>query len=343
MHYLIIYLLYSLTWILTYSPQEKGSIYPIAGNPECLECHADLMSGEYIHPVAETECTLCHESTGKDHPQAGVAGFSLTGDYPGICYQCHDDKNSLENVHTPVQDGYCSTCHSPHSSSNRSLIHSDFSENSCLDCHVLEMEDRTSNHGPALAGECINCHDPHQSDYPGMMKEGINDLCLSCHDRSQESGAGQTANIKAALTETNIIHDPIVNGDCIICHIPHASDYPMLLIGQYPTQQYTEATVDNFEICFMCHDSDIIMAETTEYATNFRNGTQNLHYLHIKGTRGRNCNLCHNAHGAPNKHIIESTVQYGQWAMPLKAVFTENGGSCATGCHKKLEYSRIIE
>jgi len=341
MYNIIIYL---FTLIISYS----NSINPViktetrSTQDKCIDCHGDIMSEQYVHPVAPDGCDLCHVSTGEGHPQAGVTGFNLTDEYPGICYKCHEDKNSKENVHYPVQDGFCGGCHSPHSSSNMSLILNDFSENSCLDCHVIEFEAGVSSHGPAITGSCTDCHDAHQSDYPRMIRSEANELCLGCHDREIEGKAGEIANIKACLNEGNMIHDPINNGDCIICHMPHYSEYPLLLIGQYPTQQYTDATVDNFEICFMCHDSEMISADSTENATNFRNGRKNLHYLHINGSRGRNCNLCHNAHGAPNQHIIEKTVRYGQWDMPLEVEFNENGGSCATGCHKKLEYSRII-
>ncbi|MCF8222565.1 MAG: cytochrome c3 family protein [Bacteroidales bacterium] len=310
---------------------------------ECNDCHSDLMAGEYLHPVAVNGCSLCHASTGEEHPGTDESEFKLVADYPQICYKCHDDKNSKEHVHYPVQDGYCASCHSPHSSSNKSLIHSNFSENMCTDCHYLEIEDKVSDHYPAKNGDCQDCHDPHQSDYRGVIKMEPNKLCLDCHSRAIETDNRYIPNIKATLSENNTIHDPIESGECTICHLPHAADYPRLLIGEYPTKQYTEAKVDNFEFCFLCHDSEMITADSTVYATNFRNGTQNLHYLHINGTKGRNCNLCHNAHGAPNKYIIEATVKYGNWDMPVEADFTENGGSCATGCHKKLEYSRVTE
>ena len=309
---------------------------------DCKECHSDIMAGEYVHPVAVDGCSLCHVSTGEEHPDTDVTGFKLTADYPQICYGCHDDKNSNENVHYPVQDGLCSTCHSPHSSSNASLILSDFSENSCMDCHVMDTESKKSKHDPAGSASCTKCHDPHQSDYPRMIRANVNDLCLDCHNESFKSDGREIQNIKATLSETNTIHDPITNGDCIICHLPHDSDFPRLLISEYPVRQFSEAKVENFELCFLCHDSEMITADSTEYATDFRNGKQNLHYFHINGSKGRNCNLCHNAHGAPNKHLIEETVKYGQWDMPMNAEFSENGGSCATGCHRRLEYSRVI-
>jgi len=308
----------------------------------CSECHIDLLENEVVHPIAEEGCEICHETTGAEHP-GEATGFKLTDSYPGLCYMCHDDKNQKENVHYPVQEGDCSGCHSPHSSSNKSLILDDFSENACLDCHYIETDDANIVHGPAGKGECQVCHDPHQTDYPGMIKKESKEMCLSCHNEDIKSDNGILKSIATVLVDGNTIHAPIANGDCIICHLPHSGDFPFLLIGAYPVQQYTEATVENFDLCFMCHDSDLMTADSTGYATNFRHGTKNLHYLHINGNRGRNCNLCHNAHGAPNSHILEETVLFGKWNMPMRLELTEQGGSCATGCHKRLEYNRTIE
>lgn len=317
---------------------EQGQDNP----PTCMDCHGDLFVDEVVHRVAEMGCELCHESTGVEHP-GDVSGFKLTATCPDLCHTCHDSKNNGLNVHSPNEEGDCLGCHSPHSSSYRSLILNDFSENPCLDCHYIEMDDVNSIHGPVMSGDCQACHDPHQSDHPFMMKQESKQLCLSCHDKEIETENKSIRSIAEALTEGNIIHDPITNGECVICHLPHSAEYPFLLIAEYPVQQYAKATIENFDLCFLCHDSDMLTVENTENATNFRNGTTNLHYLHIQGSRGRNCNLCHNAHGAPNDHILEETVLFGKWKMPMGLELTDVGGSCATGCHRRLEYSRVIE
>ncbi|MCK4993003.1 MAG: hypothetical protein KAS29_21040, partial [Bacteroidales bacterium] len=83
-----------------------------------------------------------------------------------------------------------------------------------------------------------------------------------------------------------------------------------------------------------------MLAEVTTTATNFRNGDQNMHFLHINGTKGRNCNLCHDMHGSPNEHLIADKVMFGNWEMPVGFKALENGGSCLTGCHAEKQYVR---
>jgi len=313
-----------------------------AGVNDCRECHADLFENSVVHPIMESGCQFCHTSTGEEHPGKGM-GFKLTDSYPGICYECHDEKNTMASVHAPVEEGDCSVCHSPHSSPYPSLILDLFSENACLDCHYIETEAAKSVHGPVRDGKCQTCHDPHQTDHAYQLKMESKELCLSCHDMEIQGEKRKVKDISAALIKGNVIHDPIKDADCMSCHFPHSGDFSYQLIGKYPIKQYADATVENFELCFLCHNDQLLTEEYTEVGTNFRNGTKNLHYLHISGNRGRNCNLCHNAHGAPNTHVLEDFVMFGKWKMPLELDLTENGGSCATGCHKRLEYNRIIE
>ena len=308
---------------------------------DCIECHADLIDNTVVHPITEQGCEFCHTPTGEEHP-GDKAGFTFDSPFPDMCYMCHDDKNKMSYVHSPVSEGDCSVCHSPHSSKYKSLIRDEFSDNACVDCHYIETKTATTVHGPVGEGRCQDCHDPHQSDYQFTIKKGSKEMCLSCHDEQITVGEREIESVADNLEKGQVIHEPIKSGDCTTCHSPHSGDYANLLIASYPVKQYAEATVENFELCFVCHDSELLTEETTRFATSFRNGNKNLHFLHISGNRGRNCNLCHDLHGAPNKHILQNTVMFGKWEMPLGLELTEHGGSCATGCHKRLEYSRII-
>ena len=309
---------------------------------KCIECHADLISNSVVHPIAEEGCELCHEKTGEKHPGKDQ-GFTIVEPYPDLCHICHDSKTARTHVHTPVKEGDCSGCHSPHSTNNSSLILDDFSENACLDCHYIEVDDIKTVHGPVGEGNCQACHDPHQSDQEFNLKKKLIDQCLTCHNQPVETPEKSLVAISELLVEGNYLHGPVDNGDCVSCHFPHSGEYAFLLIGEYPVEQYTDATVAKFDLCFMCHESDMLTEEYTTIATNFRNGNLNLHYLHIKGNRGRNCNLCHNAHGAPGEHLLEESVMFGRWEMPMGLELNENGGSCATGCHKRLSYNRNAE
>lgn len=323
--------------VMLYAFRNPGTA---ASQDNCMECHADLVQKKVVHPITETGCEFCHAATGEKHPGKNE-GFKLQASYPDMCTNCHDSKNTMESVHSPVEEGDCSICHDPHGSGYPSLILDVFTENACLDCHYVETEFVETVHGPVMDGNCQECHDPHQTHYEYQLKKERVELCMGCHSEEVESGDRKIRDISPALASGNVIHKPIKDESCSSCHTPHSGDYPYLLEAMYPVKQYAEATIENFELCFNCHNQELITEPETVTATNFRNGNKNMHYLHIQGNRGRNCNLCHNAHGAPNDHMLENAVMFGKWEMPMGLELTKNGGSCATGCHKRLEYSRV--
>ena len=50
----------------------------------------------------------------------------------------------------------------------------------------------------------------------------------------------------------------------------------------------------------------------TKGATGFRNGTQNLHAVHVNDkVKGRTCRACHAPHGADLPHLIRASVPFG--------------------------------
>jgi predicted CXXCH cytochrome family protein len=102
-------------------------------------------------------------------------------------------------------------------------------------------------------------------------------------------------------------------------------------------------TDTEFSLCFDCHDRDLLRYADTSFATNFRDGERNLHFLHVNDPqKGRSCTLCHAIHGADNPTLIAASVPFGQWQLPLKFVKTATGGSCSPGCHKPYAYDREV-
>ena len=81
--------------------------------------------------------------------------------------------------------------------------------------------------------------------------------------------------------------------------------------------------------------------QTTLELTDFRNGEDNLHYLHVKDdTRGRTCRACHATHASDLPKNIRETVPYGMWELPIGFKKTDTGGSCSPGCHLPKSYDR---
>ena len=83
----------------------------------------------------------------------------------------------------------------------------------------------------------------------------------------------------------------------------------------------------------------------TTTLTKFRNGDQNLHFVHVnKDERGRTCRACHEVHASKQKHQIRDAVPYGKTGYMLKVNFTQTatGGSCAQTCHLTRSYTNSV-
>lgn len=308
----------------------------------CAECHSSVIEGKVTHKAMNAGCDLCHESTGENHPLADVIGFKLVAEIPELCYFCHDDFTELKILHEPV--GNCLNCHSPHNSEEVKLL-TDNSQSICKSCHE-DIFDLAANslvpHKPSLAtGKCIDCHSPHSSTEKRLLVAEDRKLCLSCHNKTFITREGTISNIDLLLKNNKVEHSGL-DGGCSTCHLPHGSDFSKLLIDAYPGSNYANASYESFSLCFLCHDSDLLEAEFTSLATNFRNGETNLHFMHTKGVKGRSCHLCHNIHASSQEFILEESVKFGNWEMQMNFLLQDNGGSCLPGCHSRKDYSRII-
>jgi DmsE family decaheme c-type cytochrome len=137
----------------------------------CAACHTDVMARFRLpshHPVTEgvMSCTSCHD------PHSGER--ILLRSEVERCGSCHQAQRTPKAiVHPPVAEG-CSTCHNPHGSPNRRLLHM-AQPALCIQCHSI-ADNRHAVGGAArgsLSGavlrRCVGCHkaihgghmDPH--------------------------------------------------------------------------------------------------------------------------------------------------------------------------------------
>jgi predicted CXXCH cytochrome family protein len=213
--------------------------------------------------------------------------------------------------------------------------------NPCLGCHgdLMKLECR---HEPAEKG-CQSCHVPSGNTHPGSEKGFLpidrKKICLDCHISSQTRDGKPAAGVNQLIRTRKFLH-PALKGGCVTCHLPHSSSLPNLLNTPYPDGPYAPAVKDSFELCFQCHDSDLLEKEVTTTATGFRNGDQNLHFKHMHGEKGRNCTMCHEVHAADNEHLVAEKVLFGNWNLPVSFQVMENGGRCSPGCHEPKQYKR---
>jgi len=189
----------------------------------CLDCHAELSEKKVIHSIiADSDsCTMCHA---QDNPDLhGFDPFAANiGE--GVCSMCHGEFPGSGELHYPVADGDCLTCHNPHQSDLAALLTRPQGE-LCFDCHA-PFDSKQKAHAPVASGSCSDCHDPHRADQPSLLRAVEPELCFQCHGPFDASGSS---------------HMPVEFGECSSCHLPHVAAEPKLL------------SAPQKELCLQCH------------------------------------------------------------------------------------------
>lgn len=308
----------------------------------CNSCHTDVASKKHVHgPAAAGACDSCHTS------HTSKFDNLLTNEGNALCFDCHTDMqrqlNTVKFKHEAVE-GNCLDCHDSHSSDfvmQTKLSPADL----CLSCH----EDDIKNSKNAMyqhtvvtdAAACLNCHTAHGSQLADLMKSQETEICMDCHAKPVQTPQGRKV---AAVAEVNdpktIKHGPVREGNCSGCHQSHGSDISRLLSKEYSPAFYQDYEAQKYELCFTCHDQQLVQTAEARGLTGFRNGEQNLHFVHVNREKGRNCRSCHSTHASPNELHVRDTVPYGNWVMPIAFVRSETGGTCTPGCHRKYTYDR---
>ena len=87
-------------------------------------CHGSLFKLSELHPPFEDDCTNCHELKAEEakHPENPGQEYTIGDEVPTLCYNCHDEKGTKQNIHSPVEEGDCTTCHSPHGSNSEYFL-----------------------------------------------------------------------------------------------------------------------------------------------------------------------------------------------------------------------------
>lgn len=309
----------------------------------CVDCHNKIITKRFIHIPSKESCMDCHQATGKPHPSEDVEGFKLVEKIPQLCFKCHENKYQLKNIHKPLSDGDCLSCHPVHSADEIHLT-SILPPKQCYFCHT-DLKDSVAKssliHGAMKnAVSCLICHSPHASAEKKILLMEEKTLCFSCHNKPVLNANRIIPNIKLYIEKSKYVHGAIDNNGCAVCHNPHASKISNLLRASYPSGNYAQGKPENYNQCFSsCHESTLVEDEISK-ETGFRNGTKNLHFLHVNKDKGRSCNNCHDAHASDNLYLLADNVQFGAWKMPLRFTRIEKGGSCNPGCHGEKTYVR---
>lgn len=215
----------------------------------------------------------------------------------------------------------------------------------CLSCHDdvrSTVEHAKTPHGALVEGrQCLNCHDAHATGFPRLLRNNARSLCLECHNKPIETPRGVIRNIGEVLAKGKSLHGPIASDNCSACHQIHGGDRFRLLVKEYPSEFYAPFREESYALCFSCHERSIVLSPRTTALTDFRNGEDNLHFVHVnRKTKGRTCRACHETHAGDRARQVREYVPFGDWKLPVGFEKTETGGECSPGCHLPLRYDR---
>jgi predicted CXXCH cytochrome family protein len=311
----------------------------------CNKCHQDKV-GDFknVHgPVAAGACGSCHLAHASNNPKL------LIGQGTQLCLTCHTEmKTQMAEAkfkHKAVEQD-CTKCHDPHASNYPKQTKMPPAK-LCTSCHehdkikTAAMDAKYKHSVVTADNACLNCHTAHGGDREKLMRADPLKVCMKCHAEEQKRDDHVVKSIAEVLDPNTSKHGPIRDGSCNGCHNPHGSDVPRLLAKPYPEKFYQAFSLDKYELCFSCHDKQLVLTQTTTGLTKFRNGTENLHFVHVnKQDRGRSCYACHNTHASSHDLHVRDSVPYGNWNMPINFNKVPTGGSCSPGCHKELHYDR---
>ena len=308
----------------------------------CARCHeheSGLTSASVHAPILQGGCLKCHVPHTSHEPKL------LRKPLVPKCAECHAAVHAeLEGAvsrHPPVGED-CLACHDQHASAHPSLLREE-PRQLCQRCHgteLAEYEARPFAHG-ALTSEqgCANCHAAHVSSLPKLLLKPVGELCLSCHAEALTGHDGRTIQgLARELASSVTRHGPIAEGACDACHEPHGAHTFALLREPYSREFYRPFQRDAYALCFGCHDAQAFTAPESAGLTRFRDGSRNLHALHVNQEKGRTCRACHTTHASTLPAMLAESVPFGQWSLPLRFERTPSGGACTPGCHARAEY-----
>ncbi len=113
-----------------------------------------------------------------------------------------------------------------------------------------------SAHPPYATKKCNSCHNPSTN----VLLAPVQELCYRCHKFESEN---------------KWVHGPVASGGCTVCHDPHSSRYPHLLVSES----------ENF--CFYCHDENVIRGIEAH-----------------KGIEAK-CTDCHDPHMSVGRYLLK--------------------------------------
>jgi DmsE family decaheme c-type cytochrome len=191
----------------------------------CATCHNKGEHAEWegsAHDSRNVSCVTCHSVHAPKSERAQLTKVTQTE----TCAQCHSDKSAKlrRTAHMPVREGKmeCSSCHTPHGSTNVRLLRAGNSVNeSCASCHAEKRGPFLWEHQVGRES-CTTCHDPHGSNNERMLVAKTPMLCQRCHVHSRHP-ATIYDNAQFVTSKSS----RAIGRSCVNCHAQiHGSNHP---------------------------------------------------------------------------------------------------------------------
>lgn len=126
-------------------------------------------------------------------------------------------------VHSPYQDGDCSSCHDIEEFQHANQL-SDEIPTLCYECHDEDKFTKEVVHSPVEDGECMECHHPHESTQPALLHKPVIATCFGCHEKVEIDEAHEE--VEGSSNDSSNGAGRVI---CIQCHNPHSSDEEFLI------------------------------------------------------------------------------------------------------------------
>lgn len=320
--------------------------------------------------VAENGCENCH----RPHTAGGPERLTNYLPEENNCFDCHNGNVADDNVQADFLKTYrhdVFTYQQVHDPQENILVQQRHVE--CVDCHNPHAANALTATAPVANGNLAGIPG---IDTDGVAVTEIQfeyELCYRCHADSPDKPGSATSrqieqnNVRMEFDPSgpsfHPVESPGKNSDvpslitpysessqiyCTDCHAsdagsgsaagPHGSNYPHILKYNYETADNTPESYTAYELCYQCHDRDVIINTNTSFG-------QNVHWKHIV-KENTPCNACHDPHGISgaqgnetnNTHLINfdiSIIRESSGASP-RLEFIDTGsfsGQCYLRCH----------
>lgn len=193
-------------------------------NATCLSCHnkgshVNWQGG--VHDARNLSCASCHSVHNAKSEKAQLKTVTALQ----TCEACHKQEamKVKKSGHMPLREGKmdCTTCHSPHGSTNVRMLKVGNSLNeTCASCHAEKRGPFVWDHA-AGRENCASCHDPHGSNNDRMLVAKEPMLCQRCHVSSRHPATIYDGTQIAAASNRAI------GRSCVNCHSQiHGTNHP---------------------------------------------------------------------------------------------------------------------